>query len=85
MLNYSDTSTVSLINFYTELLNQWGIAYRNKDPDEEEHEEGLTLRKYMAHAGHICLAGQVVGNDNLGGGITVLTCHTGLPPVVIDT
>lgn len=71
MLNCSDILTVSLINFYTELLSQWGVAYRNKYPHEEEHEEGLTLRKYMAHAGQICLAAQVVGNDNLDDNMTV--------------
>lgn len=71
MLNSSDISTVSLINFYTDLLNQWGVTYRKKYPHEEEHEEGLTLRKYMAHAGQICLAGQVVGNDSLDDNMTV--------------
>lgn len=63
-LNATDVSTASLVNFYTELLHQWRVAYRNRNPDEEDLEvEGLALRKYMTHVGQICLAGQVVSND----------------------
>ncbi|KAH8149893.1 uncharacterized protein LAJ45_06045 [Morchella importuna] len=55
-LNTTDSSTSSLINFYTELLHQWRVTYRNSEMLEVE---GLALRKYMAHVSQICLAGQV--------------------------
>lgn len=71
VLNGGDVSTVSLINFYTSLLDQWRVTHRNRYLDEEEYEEGLTLRKYIAHVGQICLAGQVVGNDSLGNNIPI--------------
>lgn len=69
VLKDNDVSTVSLINFYTELLNQWRVTYQHRYPHEQEYEEGLTLRKCMTHAGKICLAGQVVGNDILDNNI----------------
>ncbi|RPB16110.1 Mis6-domain-containing protein [Morchella conica CCBAS932] len=53
---FEDSSTSSLINFYTELLHQWRVTYRNSEMLEVE---GLALRKYMAHVSQICLAGQV--------------------------
>lgn len=55
-LKTTDASTASLINFYTELLHQWRVTYRDSEVTEAKK---VALKRYMTHVGQICLAGQV--------------------------